>query len=139
MRSIVWSKSLVFSAMILAAAVLTGCAAEQVAPEWTPVKITAKGSGAPPPTAVNPGQARLMAQRAAKADAMRNLIEQAYGVSLSSHTTVRDFVTQNDTIKAKVNNFMRGARVVDTRYLDDGSVEVEMELVLGDAFRAMFP
>jgi hypothetical protein len=107
--------------------------------EWVPVKISAKGGGAPPERSVNAAQARLMAERAAKVDAMRNLLEQAYGVAISSQTTVRDFITQNDTVRARVDAFIKGAKVVDTRYLSDGSVEVEMEIVLGYEFRRIFP
>lgn len=107
--------------------------------EWVPFKVTAKGGGAPPANAVNQAQARLMAERAAKVDAMRNLLEEAYGVTIKSHTTVRDFITQDDTIKAKVNAYIRGAKVVDTKYLSDGSVEIEMEIVLDYQFRRMFP
>lgn len=107
--------------------------------EWVPIKVTAKGGGAPPAKAINAAQARLMAERAAKVDALRNLLEQAYGVRITSNTTVRDFITQNDTIRANVDAYIRGARVIDTRYLDDGSVEIEMEITLGYEFRRMFP
>lgn len=106
--------------------------------EWVPVRVTAKGGGAPPPTAVNQAQARLMAERAAKVDAMRNLLEQTYGVTIRSRTTVKDFITQNDTIKAKVNAYIKGAKVIDTKYLSDGSVEVEMEIILDYEFRRIF-
>lgn len=124
---------------------VAGCYVQQVPPtpepraEWVPIKVTAKGGGAPPPTAVNQAQARLMAERAAKVDAMRNLLEQAYGVRITSATTVRDFITQNDTIRANVDAFIRGAKVIDTRYLSDGSVEMEMEITLGYEFRRIFP
>ncbi len=126
-------------------AAVAGCYVQQVPPtpepkaEWVPIKISTKGAGAPPQRAVNQAQARLMAERAAKVDAMRNLLEQAYGVSISSSTTVRNFVTENDTIRARVDAYIKGAKVVDTRYLDDGSVEVEMEITLGYEFRRIFP
>jgi hypothetical protein len=106
--------------------------------EWVPITIRATGSGAPPPSAISPAQARLMAERAAKLDGYRNLIEQAYGVNISSSSTVRDFVLQNDTIRARVEAFVKGAKIIDTRHLSDGSVEVEMELTLGYEFREMF-
>lgn len=106
--------------------------------EWVPIKITAKGGGAPPPNAVNQAQARLMAERAAKVDAMRNLLEQAYGVTIKSRTTVKDFVTQSDRIKARVDAYLKGAKVIDTRYMSDGGVEVEMEVILGYEFRRIF-
>ena len=106
--------------------------------EWVPIKVTAKGGGAPPANAVNQAQARLMAERAAKVDAMRNLLEQTYGVTIKSRTTVKDFITQNDTIKARVNAYIKGAKVIDTKYLSDGSVEVEMEIILDYEFRRIF-
>lgn len=135
----------VFLPAIFLVIVFAGCYVAPVQPtpeprvEWVPIKISAKGSGAPPERAVNQAQARLMSERAAKVDAMRNLVEQAYGVNISSTTTVRDFITQNDTIRARVDAFIRGAKVIDTRYLGDGSVEVEMEITLGYEFRRIFP
>ena len=136
------NKRLFFVIMILAVFFVSACnqtaaVRPDTEPEWVPIKITAKGGGAPPHSAVNPAQARLMAERAAKVDALRNLLEQAYGVRIDSRTIVRDFVTQSDTIKARVRAYIQGAKVVDTRLLSDGSVEVEMELILGYEFRRM--
>jgi hypothetical protein len=107
--------------------------------EWVPVTIRATGGGAPPARAANPAQARLMAERAAKMDAYRNLLEQAYGVNIRSNTTVRNFATQNDVIRSRVEAYIRGAKVLDTRHLEDGGVEVEMEVTLGYDFRRIFP
>jgi len=107
--------------------------------EWVPIIIRATGGGAPPAQAVNPAQARLMAERAAKLDAYRNLLEQAYGVNISAKSTVRNFITQNDVIRSRVEAYVRGARVVDTRHLEDGGVEIEMEVTLGSDFRRIFP
>jgi hypothetical protein len=103
------------------------------------VTLRAKGAGAPPTKAVNAAQARLMTERAAKVDGYRNLLEQAYGLQVSGSTSVRDFVTQSDTIRTQLDAFIRGAKVVDTRYLDDGSVETEMEITLGKEFWVLFP
>lgn len=129
----------VFAVMIISGCVAAPVQETQPRDEWVPIKISAKGGGAPPPNAVNQAQARLMTERAAKVDAMRNLLEQAYGVTISSNTTVRDFITQNDTIRARVDAFIKGAKVIDTRYLSDGSAEVEMEIILGYEFRRIFP
>jgi len=103
------------------------------------VTLRAKGAGAPPARAANAAQARLMAERAAKVDGYRNLLEQAYGLQVTGSTTVRDFVTQSDTVRTQLDAFIRGAKVSDTRVLDDGSVETEMEVTLGKEFWVLFP
>jgi len=104
---------------------------------WGPVILRAKGSAIPPPDAISPAQARLMALRAAKVEALRNLLEQSYSVTIVSDSTVQDYVLKNDTIKAKVDGFIKGAWVSEERLLADGSYEVEMEIGLGIGFRRM--
>lgn len=106
--------------------------------QWVPITIRATGGGAPPERAINPAQARLMTERAARLDAYRNLLERAYGVAIQSKSTVRDFVLKDDTIRSRVEAYIRGAKVIDTVYKDDGGVEVEMEVVLGHEFRRIF-
>lgn len=113
---------------------------ETLEPEerWGPKLLKATGSGIPPPGSVNPAQARLMALRAAKVDAMRNLAEQVSGVTIVSDTSIRDFVTKHDTIKSRVDSFIKGAWISEERELADGTMEVDMELALGIGFRRMF-
>jgi len=104
---------------------------------WGPVILRAKGSAIPPPGSVSPAQARLMALRAARLDALRNLLEQSYSVTVISDSAVQDYVLKNDSIKAKVDGFIKGAWVSEERLLADGSYEVEMEIGLGIGFRRM--
>jgi hypothetical protein len=80
-----------------------------------------------------------MAERAAKVDGYRNLLEQTYGLQVAGTTSVRDFTTQSDSVRTQVDAFIRGAKVVDTHMLDDGSVEVDMEVTLGKEFWVLFP
>lgn len=80
-----------------------------------------------------------MAEREAKVDGYRNLLEQTYDLQVSGSTTVRDYVSRSDTVRTKVDAFIRGAKVADIRMLDDGSVETEMEITLGQEFWALFP
>lgn len=106
--------------------------AEEVKPaeeDWTILIIKATGAGAPPKDAPAP-QARLMATRAAELDAYRNLAENIGGVELTSKTFVKDFVTASDEIKTKFDGFIKGAKVTEVRDLEDGSVEVDMEIAL---------
>ncbi|MGH7369281.1 MAG: FecR domain-containing protein, partial [Candidatus Methylomirabilaceae bacterium] len=105
----------------------------------TVATIRAGGSGARSKGASSAAQARLLAERAAKADAYRNLLETAYGVLVTSSTSVRDLATQNDSIRTTLDGFIRGASLVEVCHLDDGSVEVEMEIRLNREFWTIFP
>ena len=97
---------------------------------WTQGLITAKGSGAPPTGITVISQARLMAERAAKADALRNLLEAVKGVRVDADTTVENFTTKNDVVMTRVSGIVKGATVVDKRYLSDGGVEVTVAVYL---------
>ena len=97
---------------------------------WTQGIVTAKGSGAPPTGITVISQARLMAERAAKADALRNLLEAVKGVRVDADTTVESFITKNDVVMTRVSGIVKGAIVVDKRYLSDGSVEVTVAVYL---------
>lgn len=95
---------------------------------WSANVIRAVGSGAPSPDAPNVAVARLGAERAAKLDAMRNLLETVKGVRIDSQTTVVNFTTQSDVINSRIEGFVKGARVIKTKYLSDGGVEVIIEV-----------
>ena len=60
----------------------------------------------------NVAQKRLMAIRAARMAAMRELAEQIHGLKVDSRTTVIDLVTQNDTFRTMVQGTIRGAKTV---------------------------
>ena len=101
--------------------------------------IVATGIGAISPLAQNPGMARATAVRAAKVDAMRNLLEAVMAVTVSSETTVRGAAIENDVVKTSVEGMVKGARIrdidgdgrggsSDIRYLSDTSIELEMEV-----------
>lgn len=95
---------------------------------WTQGVVTAKGNGAPPTDIRVPSQARLMAERAAKADALRNLLETVKGVRVDAQTTVETYITKSDVVMTRVSGIVKGARVIATRYLSDGGVEVTVEV-----------
>jgi len=96
---------------------------------WTQGKVVAKGSGVPQ-TGVTPSQARIMAERAARADALRNLLEAVKGVRVDAETTVENYTTKSDRVMTRVSGIVIGAREVGKRYLGDGSVEITMEINL---------
>ncbi|HDQ41964.1 MAG TPA: hypothetical protein ENN39_13185 [Desulfonatronum sp.] len=76
-------------------------------------------------------QSRLMARRAAKADALRNLLEQVYGLRLDATTTVRDFVLQRDVVRTQIAAVIQGAEEVNYFEHPDGMAEVTVSLFLG--------
>jgi len=77
-----------------------------------------------------PGANRANAITAAKRVAQRNLLETVKGVALTSETTVRNAMIESDIIKTRVEGFVKGSIVVDTRYMSDQSIEVEIEVPL---------
>jgi hypothetical protein len=108
-----------------------------VTERWRDVTITATGRGAIPSDDPGPrGQA--LAERAATLNGQIRLVEQIYGLQVSSTTTIRDAVLSSDEIRTSLDSFVRGARVVATRRRPDlGIVEVDMELMLGKRFESI--
>ena len=101
--------------------------------------ITAIGIGFVPRKAVNAGQARRMALRIAKQDAMRQLIEIVNGVTLTSETTMSGAMV-DDVINTKVQGFIRGARPVgQPKYLSDTSVEMEYSVPMSGISDIVLP
>jgi hypothetical protein len=82
------------------------------------------------PSDARNAQAKLMAQRAARVDAIRKLSERINGLAITSKTTVKDFVTENDTIRASMTAFLNGMKETDVSYKEDGTCEVTMEVTL---------
>ena len=73
-------------------------------------------------------QRRLMAIRAARMSAMRELAEQIHGLKVDSRTTVIDLVTQNDTFRTMVQGTIRGAKTVRINPTGDDTYETVLEI-----------
>lgn len=101
---------------------------------WSTGRVTARGSGVPPSSAANPAQARLLAERAAISDARRNLLETVGEVRVDAVSTVGSLMTKRDVIVTRVGGIIKGSLVTERRYLDDGSVEVTVEMPITGAF-----
>ncbi len=104
-------------------------------PPWAGKTVKATGTGVQ-----KEGEegtlARLNAERAAETIARRNLVEKIYGVRIDARTTVQDYVTTGDEVKAKVNRYLAGAKVVgEPRTMPDGTVEVTVELSLNGLWK----
>lgn len=99
---------------------------------WTDKTITARGSGAPGKKGKSQAAKRLSAERAAKLDAYRNILETLKGVQVDSKRSASDAMSGAD-IKAQVQGILRGAQVVDTVYYSDLSVDVVLRMPLDGA------
>jgi len=97
---------------------------------WSAGYIEAVGIGAPADKSVGKINARPMALRAATVVAYRNLLEITKGVQVDSATTVKDFTVESDVINTQVNGLVKGAQVVKTDYMSDGTVEVTLRIPL---------
>jgi len=115
-----------FGLLIAALVICTGIRAE-AATDWNTQKITVVGTGIPAP-GMRGAQARLMAKRAAIADAYRQLAETVQGVQVDAETTVEMAMVQSDSVKLKVNAVVKGAQIVAENFTSDGAYEVTMEL-----------
>ena len=73
-------------------------------------------------------QQRLLAIRAAKLDAYRNLTEQVYGLKLDATATVADMVVQNDTFRSRVEGVIYGATLVSITPSGDDTYETTLSL-----------
>lgn len=73
-------------------------------------------------------QKRLLALRAARMDALRDLTEQVHGIHITASTTISDLVVQDDHLQALVQGTIRGARTV--RITPKGTDGYEVELAL---------
>lgn len=100
---------------------------------WSTGILTAVGIGAPPERFYGKPQARPMAMRAAQVDAYRKLLEVAQGVRINATTTVRDYAVESDVVRTQVEGLVRGAQIVKSEYLSDGTVEVTVTMPLSGA------
>jgi len=97
---------------------------------WSSGSLIAKGIGIPPSSSSSPSAASAMAGRAAKAVALRNLLELVQGIRVDSSTTVKNYVVQSDEIQARVKGLVKNAQEMKREMFPDGSVEVTLSMDL---------
>jgi hypothetical protein len=107
---------------------------------WTDQVVRAVGIGAPNPNLPIAAQ-RTAAIRAAKLDAVRNILETIKGIYLTSETTVRNAIVENDVIRTRVEGLAQNFKQVgEPRYMSDGSVEINVEMpITGQILDALLP
>jgi hypothetical protein len=102
--------------------------------DWTTGVATATGIGVPPKVSASALQAKEMTRTAAWSVALRNLLEVVNGLYVDSTTTVNNFVTSNDDVRARVEGMVQGAKLVQERQLPSGEFETTVEMKLGGPF-----
>jgi hypothetical protein len=105
---------------------------------WSTGWVKATGLGAPPPN-VGGGAGRAMAERAAFAVALRNLLETVKGIRVDSATLVANYMVENDVIKTQVSGHVKGAQIAKTTPFPDGSVEVTVKVPMYGVDSLMTP
>ncbi len=101
---------------------------------WTKQYVYATGSGAPDLKAPNVAVARLGAERVAKADAYRNLLEAIKGVTVVGTTTMKNSMEESMEVKTSVEGLVKGAEIVTTKYYSDGGVDVVIRVPLSSLY-----
>jgi len=97
---------------------------------FTQRTITATGIGMPGAAG---GRAGVL--RAAKMDALGNLLEVIKGIAVTSSVSVENQLRSNDAVKSRVEGIAKMFRQVGAeKYYDDGSIEVTIEMNLDGPF-----
>lgn len=107
----------------------------QKAVERLPVKvveiptITGVGFSA---VSIQPGknlnQKRILAIKAARLDALRQLTEQIHGIQLAGSTKIAEAIVQSDTLRADIQGVILGARTVKIDPSSSDTYEVVVEI-----------
>jgi hypothetical protein len=121
----------VFRSLLCAAFLLAPLAAGAEATgeiDWPRRVIKARGQGAPDLNAPSISVARLGAERAAKADALRNLLETLKGAQLTSGGSAGGLLQGEDALRMRTEGTLRGFRVVQPHYFSDGGVALDVEV-----------
>ncbi|MBQ4831821.1 LPP20 family lipoprotein [Pseudoalteromonas sp. MMG010] len=77
----------------------------------------------------NESQKQLMAIKASKLEAYRELTEQVYGQKVSAQTSVAGSIAQNDVLESKVKGLIRGAQIIKTYAVGDTyATELQLDM-----------
>jgi len=91
------------------------------------ITIQATGEGVSPVNVLSVPQAKVMARRAAIADAYRALAEKMYGVRIKGKETIKDLMLKNSEVKTYIYGIIRGANIEEETF-KDGIYRVTMNV-----------
>lgn len=78
--------------------------------------------------ATDPAQQRLMAARASRLDAYRNLAEQVYGLTVLAETSVNNDLLRDDRLRSQLMGFISGAELVAMEPLGNDTYQTTLRL-----------
>jgi hypothetical protein len=126
----------IFATMALTGSMLAGCA-----PAMEPIHLASASASAIrgvgyAAISIQPGktkvQKQLMAIRASRLAAMRELAEKVYGLDVNSYSSVSETVMQADTLRGSVSGLVRNARTVSIGPIKTDIYETILEIDAAD-------
>ncbi|MEO1232173.1 MAG: hypothetical protein AAFZ18_25060 [Myxococcota bacterium] len=112
---------------------------DQAKVDWSRGEILAAGSGTPNPALGGVARVRVEAERAAKLDAYRHVLEALEGVRVTASASGRDRLA-DPGVRATVQGLLHGCGVKDSRYYSDGGVDVVLRCPFrGGLVNALLP
>ena len=96
--------------------------------DWSRKVIQARGQGLPDLNSTTTATARMGTERAAKLDAISQLMKALKAASLEAGGTVADLLDKDDSLRAKLENKLGGYKVVAPHYYKDGGVALDVEV-----------
>ena len=104
----------------------TGCI------DWTNGILYAAGLGVPNKKFEDPAQRHAMALRAAKLEGMRNLLEMLEGVHITSSTTVKEGMLNNDVIETQIRGKLKNVVQAGQKTMGNGSIWITVKMYMKD-------
>ncbi|OGP15203.1 MAG: hypothetical protein A2054_05755 [Deltaproteobacteria bacterium GWA2_55_10] len=108
--------ALVFAAAAIAAALEMPSETPDAKDAFIKGAITVKGEGYAPDKPMSEAQKRMLAMRAAKTTALREIAEVLGGVAVTGDTTVENAAASSDVVRTSVQGLVKGAQVIKEIY-----------------------
>ncbi|MDH3973528.1 MAG: hypothetical protein OEV42_04530 [Deltaproteobacteria bacterium] len=100
--------------------------------DWVKGVVRSKGATYESATdnSANVAVKKMKTLRLAKIEAMRNIIETMKSIRVDSSSTIGNYMEGSSYIRKKMHEIVRAAKVIEKNPLDDGGMEITIELPL---------